>query len=80
MSQGHRADICTVVYAPVTMRMSLSQPSAHMVVLSPLDQEAKAWYHSLQLRGDALPYYLLPDVACLVVDAFIGEGGVLTPH
>ena len=62
------------------MRMSVSQPSQHLVFLIPLDREARAWYHTLVLDGDPAPKYLHPDVAQVVVEGFMEEGGVLVPH
>jgi hypothetical protein len=62
------------------MRMSLSQPSIHLVFLIPLDKAAKAWLHTLELCGQPVPYYLPPDLAQHVVNEFTEDGGFLTPH
>ena len=62
------------------MRMTLSQPSTYFVFLIPLDREAVAWYHTLQVDGYPAPRYLPSNMACIVVDAFIAEGGELVSH
>lgn len=62
------------------MRMTFSQPSVYLVILTPLDREAKAWYHTLVLDGYPAPRYLRPDMAHAVVDEFIDDGGELVSH
>jgi hypothetical protein len=62
------------------MRMAISQPSAFLVVLIPLDREARDWYHTQWVDGDPAPRYLHPLVAEIVVNGFEADGGELVPH
>ena len=62
------------------MRMSIAQPSQYLVILTPLDREAKAWYLTQILDGYPAPHYLHPAIAQVVVEGFEQEGGVLVPH
>jgi hypothetical protein len=62
------------------MRMSLHQPSNHMVVLIPLDREARDWLHTMWWDGAPVQQHMPPCVAAEVLDYFTAEGGQLVPH
>lgn len=62
------------------MRMTFSQPSEYLIILTPLDREAKAWLHTQWLDGDPVPRHLPPCVAEVVMTGFMAAGGVLVPH
>jgi hypothetical protein len=62
------------------MLMALHQPSQHMVVLIPLDREARDWLHTMWWDGAPIGRHMDPTVAETVLEQFAFDGGQLVPH